>query len=864
MTGAVRLSCSERVRESEVGRWSVDHLITILTAAGVRVLDGSANPRDDLLLSVDLGPEPEVATESGCSAESFRIERSLKSPDVASPTVVSVTGGDPRGLSYAVLELADIAGHADDPIEAIRSVATGEHRPATPIRSVLRTLVSEVQDLSWYHDRDFWAEYLTHLATNRINRFQLAFGMQYNYSHDPDARDNYLAFAYPFLVDVPGFDVQVRGVDAAEKARNLATLEFISREAARRGIHFQLGLWNHAYAFPESPRERHPISGLSAQNHASYCRDALKEVLLACPDIAGITVRVHYEGGVHEPSHEFWGVVLRALDDLGRPVELDLHSKGVDERILAAARRTGAPFQISAKFWAEHWGLPYHQSAVREMESARPDREDLSGVTRGSRRFTRYGYGDFLTHDRDFGMLFRIWPGTQRVLLWGDPAQVAAIARATALIGGQGVELCEPLTFLGRKTTGNVGGRRIYDDPELEMLGDPWTKYSYTYRLWGRLLYDPDHEADGWQRQLRKTYAGAADDVEAALAAGSKVLPLVTTQHAPSASNNFYWPEIYTSMPLARLAPSALYGFDTPEPGTAGSVGSFDPELFDTIDTYVDDVLRHHKSGRYTPSDVAEWLDELAATTERHLASAVAKSADAYAADFRRMALDIAVLGRLGAFFAARTRAGIAYGLHTRLQGTTHLREAVGHYQRARDAYAAVVQLTAGIYVDDLAFGDRASERGHWADRLPAVDQDLADLEDELVEARPSSQRGTVPIAACSGQRPPVEWVLPESFEPGSVIPVRVTLAGDVDCRVELHYRHLNQAEQWLTLAMSARGHHHEATIPEPFTRTDYAIQVYFTVRDSQGDAWIVPGLETLTSHPYLVLRRAGSREAAR
>ncbi|HIZ37236.1 MAG TPA: hypothetical protein H9815_15785 [Candidatus Ruania gallistercoris] len=770
---------------------------------------------------------------------------------------MTITGAGSRGLSYAVLELADIVEYSDEPIEAMRAVATGEHRPTTPIRSVLRTMVSEVQDLTWYHDRDFWRTYLTHLATHRINRFQLAFGMQYNYSHDPNARDNYLAFAYPFLVDVPGFDVQVSGIDAAEKERNLATLRFISREAARRGLHFQLGLWNHAYEFPESPQERYPIKGLSAQNHATYCREALRAILLACPDIAGITVRVHYEGGVHEPTHEFWDVVLRALREVGRPVELDLHSKGLDDRILTAARKTGAPFQVSAKFWAEHWGLPYHQAAVRDMESARPDREDLSGVTRGSRRFTRYGYGDFLTADRDFGMLFRVWPGTQRVLQWGDPAQVAAIARSTALIGGQGVELCEPLTFLGRKTTGSAGGRRIYDDPELELPGDPWTKYSHTYRLWGRLLYEPDHDPEGWRRELRSAYAAAAGDVEAALAAASKILPLVTTQHAPSASNNFYWPEMYTAMPLARSAPSELYGFDTPEPGTVGAVGPFDPELFETIDSYTDDLLGHRQSGKYTPAEVAQWLDDLAEAAETHLASAVAKSRHAGAPTFRRTAVDIAVLARLGAYFADTTRAGIAYALHTRLHGSAYLRAAVRHARQARDAYAAIADLTTGVYVGDLAFGDRASERGHWADRLPAIDRDLADLEDELAGAQPSSQRGTVTTVPEAGQRPIADWQVPGTFEPGSPIAVRVTLAGDVDCRVDLHYRHLNQAEQWVSMGMSARGHHHEATIPEPFTRTDYSIQLYFTVRDAQGEAWIVPGLDTLTSQPYLVLQHA-------
>jgi hypothetical protein len=39
----------------------------------------------------------------------------------------------------------------------------------------------------------------------------------------------------------------------------------------------------------------------------------------------------------------------------------------------------------------------------------------------GTRSFLRYGYGDLLREDREWGVLHRIWPGTQRLLLWGDP-----------------------------------------------------------------------------------------------------------------------------------------------------------------------------------------------------------------------------------------------------------------------------------------------------------------------------------------------------------------------------------------------------------------------------------------------------------
>ena len=52
------------------------------------------------------------------------------------------------------------------------------------------------------------------------------------------------------------------------------------------------------------------------------------------------------------------------------------------------------------------------------------------------------------------------------------------------------MELCEPLSFKGRKGGGLPGGRTGYADASLTPKYD-WQKYEYTYKLWGRVLYNP-------------------------------------------------------------------------------------------------------------------------------------------------------------------------------------------------------------------------------------------------------------------------------------------------------------------------------------------------------------------------------------
>src|SRR5436190_4497161 len=166
-----------------------------------------------------------------------------------------------------------------------------------------------------------------------------------------------------------------------------------------------------------------------------------------------------------------------------------MHAKGIDPQMIEVALATGMPVNVSPKFWAEHMGLPYHQAAIRALELPPRGRRDegFFANSSGSRRFVRYGYGDLLAEGRRYGVLFRIWPGTQRLLLWGDPAMAAGYGRAGSFCGSLGVELFEPLSFRGRKGTGDPKSNRCgYADASLVPRYD-WQQYEYTYRLWGRL-----------------------------------------------------------------------------------------------------------------------------------------------------------------------------------------------------------------------------------------------------------------------------------------------------------------------------------------------------------------------------------------
>ena len=100
--------------------------------------------------------------------------------------------------------------------------------------------------------------------------------------------------------------------------------------------------------------------------------------------------------------------------------------------------------------------------------------------------------------------------------------------------------------------------------------------------MWGRLVYNPETDPDGWRRYLRQEFQGAAQAAEAALANASRVLPVITTTHGASGSNNSYWPEMYTNMPIVDPNRAQPYR-DTPEPRKFGTVSAFDPQLFSSV-----------------------------------------------------------------------------------------------------------------------------------------------------------------------------------------------------------------------------------------------------------------------------------------
>ncbi|MDE3199617.1 MAG: hypothetical protein KGN79_01750, partial [Acidobacteriota bacterium] len=823
------------------------------------------------------GPGSRLARGFGRSAALHDAESMRMTPGkIGDAAAALVSGADERGYVYALLELAERVEFGEDPIASISLAQAVEEAPANEKRCVSRYFCCELEDKPWFYDRAFWTGYLDRLVASRFNRFSMAFGLEYDFPRG--VTGDYLHFVYPYLVEVPGYE-QVRILQLAkpdgkrlatpvevskeERAKNLAALKYIARETGARGLQFQLAIWTHAYAWTDSPDAYHRIEGLTSENHATYCRDALAMILRECPEIQGLTMRVHGESGIPEGSYGFWQTVFEAIKVAGRTIEIDMHAKGVDQKIIDIAAATGMPVKLGAKYSAEHQSLGYNQADIRALEipdgNLSANDAKLFSLSSGSRKFTRYGYADFLREDSKFQLWFRLWPGTQRHLLCVDPETIEGYARTVHFCGAGGIDLMEPLTFKGREGSGAPGGRCAYADATLNPRYD-WQKYDLYYRVWGRKLYNPDADAEVWRRAMRAEFGAGAEATETALGKASKILALMTSAHLPSASNHDLWYEMPENMPIVKGSEPSPYG-DTPTPKIFQTVSPLDPQMFATVVEYVDALNAKKPLAKYSPVEVARWVELCVADSRAALDEARKKVHSAKGSAFRRVEEDVLIQLGLGELFAHKLQGAVLYEIFENSGDHEVSRAAIAHYTKARAAWAVMAERAKVIYRADVGYGRIPKRRGHWLDRIAGIDKDVAAMKSkvamQLAMVLPHSA-GSEATAAMAGlpdeTRAHAVHNGPGRFAPGKALALTLDVKGEPVDSVRLRYRHVNQAERWNAADTHMDGERFMAEIPAEYTQSEYALEYYFEL-ERGGRAWMYPGFdETLSNQPYFAV----------
>ncbi len=307
---------------------------------------------------------------------------------------------------------------------------------------------------------------------------------------------------------------------------------------------------------------------------------------------------------------------------------------------------------------------------------------------------------------------------------------------------------------------------------------------------------------------------------------------------------------------MAPPAP-APYG-DTPEPKVFGNVSPLDPEMFATIDEYASHLLARERGAKYSPVQVAQWIEDLADEAAARRAGAGPRS------ELARAAVDIRIQVGIGRFFAAKFRSAALYAVFTKSGSRRALEQALRLYRQGRDHWARMAGEARLVYAADITFGPLPHQRGHWVDRLPAIDADIAAMERALASAAPGAPERPDVRAAIDEtlgrpqrQEAACRHTAPAGFVRGAALELELTVPTQARASsVRVHYRHVNQAERYQVADMRRHAGTYRATVPAAYTESPFPLQYYFEGGDGAGHAWLYPGFASdLTGQPYFSVR---------
>jgi len=317
---------------------------------------------------------------------------------------------------------------------------------------------------------------------------------------------------------------------------------------------------------------------------------------------------------------------------------------------------------------------------------------------------------------------------------------------------------------------------------------------------------------------------------------------------------------------------------DTPEPKRFGTVSPCDPQIFLGVDECAAEILGNApRSGKYSPLEVAQWMEDFADEAEKNLAQAEALASSGArgvqsAIEFRRLRADVAIQCGLGHFFASKFRSGVLWAIYDRTHDSGALAEALKPYRAARGAWAALAERANGLYVSNVTYGPEPQVSGHWLDRLPDIDADIADMEQRFAQAQGAAtsasqqQDERVRLAIREALARPHRAEIPcrhtpsANFHPGAPLAIElgVESAAAQSLAVRLQYRHVNQGELWSAEPMQLEPGRYVATIPGDYTQSPYPLQYYFELHSKAAGSLLYPGLvlPSLSNQPYYVIHQ--------
>lgn len=591
--------------------------------------------------------------------------------------VITVLGGDPRGMIYGALALAE-AVRSGTPLGSVEAT---EQKPHLPFRAIKFNLPWDTyrpssaldQHRETARDLAYWEAFLDMMVENRFNAISLWNLHPFTYM----VRPRNFPEASPWSeAELAEWQHLYRGIFRMAKERGLDTYVvlwsiFVSRElAAAHGVARE-SFYPHYY-----------VPGDTSEIVRRYLRESVRQVLEEYPDLDGIGVS-HGEGmaGMTPLERQQWVddvLIAGALEAArSRPVKL-VHrvpfssglssdpgvSRDVEAVTRAAMERLADRFE--GPIWAEikfNWSHGHSTPKLVKVHGG--------------------ALGDtyFVPPPRNYRIAWQVRNEDFFALRWGVPdfiRQHVARNGAADYVGGY---------FVGSET---YIPALDYFTAVKEPVGWRWAfeRQWLFYKLWGRLLYDPETEDAVFQAEFDRRYGPRGAHLLRAFALAS------STQLRLASLYDSRWDFTLYSEGFLALQDERTKYISVEQ---LIAQPTMDPDYV-SVGDYVKARLAGGSfgDGRVTPPALADALERDCREALR-LVSGIDTAGNA---SLLYEVSDVKTWANLGLHLAEKLRGAVALQTYRLAGGEERRRAAVDHLQRALGHWDEVVRITRPLYRD--------------------------------------------------------------------------------------------------------------------------------------------------------------------
>lgn len=743
-----------------------------------------------------------------------------------------ISGSDDTGLMYALLDVANRIGWSTGKTNPFNRVKKTTEKADVKERAVVIYTMNRAHWESRFYDEKYWESYLDMMATDRLNMLEVGFGFE---------NGGFLAPAYPYFFNVESFSfIRMGDITSEQQKRNLDALNRLIQMCHDRGIKFRVGFWDHIYRggfqsnkdLPEQVNSQ--VQGVTADNMIAYTQVALAKFIVLVPHLDGILFRAHNESGLKkEEQVTFWKGVFDMLKEKAPNLVVDLHAKEVSDTIVHEGQDRGLTIRMSTKYWMEQMGLPFHPTHTNR-------------ITDDSYR--RHSYADMLNYEEHYKVFYRIWGGTTRVLLWGDPEYAKRFAVSTHIHDGAGFGVNEPLTT---KMHAQPHDAKPFDllKPKYRYYEYEFERYWHFYQSFGRMGYNPATPADIWDEAFSQHFGTTTGPViEKALHIASWVLPRIVASCFP-----------LVGFPIASGWAEKQHLGDLPD---YAKTTPSDVQQFSSFNDEAKLIMENRETAKILPSRNSKWFKQTSDKINQLITAAERSADNKPGGELFSTITDLKILGNLALYHSCRIPAAVSYRLYENTRDVTALDDAIKYEKNAIKAWKQIVRVAGDVYADTLMMGPRKRTlTGHWREELTDLESGLSKLEQLKTNyQKPDSAKVAIHFkAAANVDYNSLFKILTQPATAalaGQPLTIRVKVTATAGLKwVHLLYREVNQYKEFKTIDMHVTRDKNifEATIPGEGVTSKWDLMYLFEIMDRHKNGIIFPNLDIQT--PYILVK---------